>query len=104
MKHFVIEITNKIPFEEMHDAIIEHRAYLKTCYDKGFLLMSGPQSPRIGGIIIARAESIDDIQDFINHDPYHILNVADHRCTEFVPVLHNAIVEGWLGDVEKVIV
>lgn len=63
MKHFVIEIIyNSVPPD---DVLKDHREYLKIGYKKMLLLMSGPQIPRVGGMVIARAKTIEDIQDFL---------------------------------------
>ena len=55
MKHFIVEITYKVSFEEMQKVLPAHRIYLDEGYEKGILLMSGPQNPKTGGIVIARA-------------------------------------------------
>jgi uncharacterized protein YciI len=64
MKHFVIEITYHVPAEQLGETVGEHRAFLDGGYQSGLLLMSGPQKPKIGGMVIARAESVDDLRAF----------------------------------------
>jgi len=54
MKHFIIEVTYTVPMEMIEQTVNEHRAFLQTGFDKGWLLASGPLVPRIGGMIIAR--------------------------------------------------
>ncbi len=97
MKHFVITITFTAPFEKIEAIVPEHRAFLQTGYDRGWLLMSGPMNPRTGGIVIARAPSIEDIQAFFRQDPYALHHVATHSCSEFVPVKRQALVESWVN-------
>lgn len=96
MNHFMIEVTYRIPVEEIGDRVDLHRAYLQKGYDAGMLLMSGPLNPRTGGIVIARAESLEAIKAFFSQDPYQLLGLADYRFAEFTPVKFNSCVEGWI--------
>jgi uncharacterized protein YciI len=96
VKHFIVEIIYSRPFEEMAAVVSEHRAYLQTGYQRGLLLMSGPQSPRVGGILIARAETVEDIRAFCNADPYAKAGVANHRIIEFAPMSFQPILEAWI--------
>lgn len=94
MKHFIVEIT----FEQTppDDILQQHRAHLKSGYEQGLLLMSGPQNPRTGGIVVARATDIVQLQLFFNADPYLISGVASYRYIEFNPVLHNEMIQDWI--------
>jgi uncharacterized protein YciI len=74
----------------------EHRKFLQTGYDKKILLFSGPRNPRIGGIVAARADSLEDIKSFFANDPYKIYNAADYEFFEFDPVKHQAFLEDWV--------
>ncbi|MHC1785194.1 MAG: YciI family protein [Anaerolineaceae bacterium] len=97
MKHFMIEVTYRITIEEIGDRLDLHRAYLQTGYDRGLLLMSGPKNPRIGGLVIARAESLEEITAFFAQDPYVLLGLADYRFVEFNPVKYADILSDWIG-------
>lgn len=96
MKHFMVEITYKLPIEQLGEIIPAHRAFLQTGYDCGWLLASGPQVPRTGGIAIARAPSLEAIKAFFENDPYHLQNVAEHRFVEFEPVKRQPFLEDWV--------
>ena len=96
MKYFVIEITYKIPVENLGDLLTRHRAHLQVGYDKGLLLYSGPQEPRIGGIILARSGSIEEIKAFFALDPYVTNKVAGYRFIEFKPVKHQEFLKDWI--------
>jgi uncharacterized protein YciI len=99
MKHFMVEILYLVPFEEMSEIVPEHRAFLQGGYDRGWLLMSGPMVPKTGGIVIARAPSLEDIRAFFANDPYLLKGVANHRIVEFEPVKRQAQMEEWVtGD------
>ncbi len=96
VKHFVIEIVyNSVPPD---DVLKEHREYLKIGYQKQLLLMSGPQIPRVGGMVIARAESLSEIQEFFDIDPYNVQGYAKYRIIEFNPVSHQEFLDNWLKD------
>ena len=96
MKQFIVEIIYKVPFEQLSEIVPAHRKFLDEGYEKGMLLMSGPQNPKTGGIVIARAKEIDEIKKYFNKDPYLISKVAEHRIIEFTPVKHQEFVKTWL--------
>lgn len=95
-KFFIMEVTYLIPAEQLGDRLAEHRAFLKTGYEKGWLLMSGPQVPKVGGMLIARAPSKEELEAFFANDPYQVKHIATYRFVEFEPVLRAEIVEGWI--------
>jgi uncharacterized protein YciI len=97
MKHFIIEITYRVPFEKLETVVPAHRAYLSEGYKKGLLLVSGPQNPRTGGIVVAKANNENEIKDFFSKDPYCTGNLADYRFIEFTPVSFNSLLESWIG-------
>jgi uncharacterized protein YciI len=97
MKHFIIEITYKVPFEELQNILPAHRTFLDEGYAKGLLLMSGPQNPKTGGIIVARTKDEKEIKDYFSKDPYYTEGVAEHRFIEFTPVKFNEIIKTWIN-------
>jgi len=100
MKHFLVEITYTAPIEKIEYVLPDHRVFLQNGYDRGWLLMSGPLSPRTGGIVIARAPSLEELQFFFRQDPYSLQQVATHRMVEFSPVKRQPLVEGWVNGEE----
>ncbi len=97
MKHFIIDIQYKIPVEQLGDILPKHRAFLQIGYDQGLLLLSGPKNPKNGGIVVARAESLIELQEFFNQDPYHLHDVANHTFIEFEPVKRQSFMEDWVA-------
>ncbi len=97
MKFFVVEITYTAPLTEIDRVLQSHREFLQTGYDQQRLLLSGPQNPRKGGVIIARAESLEDAQSFFARDPYQVNKLATYRYIEFTPVKHQPIVAEWIS-------
>jgi uncharacterized protein YciI len=66
----------------------EHRAYLRTLYDSGTLLASGPLDPRSGGALLLRVpddsvnEALDSIRD---NDPYVKKGMAQYELLPWAP-------------------
>lgn len=96
MHHFIVEVTYTASLEAIDEALVEHRAFLQTGYDAGRLLFSGPQNPRTGGVIVGRAASRADFEDFLQHDPFRRLNLADYRIIEVEPVKRQPFLESWV--------
>lgn len=97
MKHFIIEITYKVTFEELQDTLAAHRSFLDEGYAKGLLLMSGPQNPKKGGMVVARANEIEELKEYFSNDPYNTKGFAEYRFVEFTPVKNNPMIKDWLG-------
>lgn len=96
MRHFVILTTFKIPYEALGERVAEHRTFLQIGYERGWLLFSGPQAPKTGGLIVARAPSLEALQAFFADDPYLLNGLAEYRFVEFEPVKRQAFLEEWV--------
>lgn len=97
-KFFIVEVTYRIPVEQIGDVLNEHRAYLQIGYDQGWLLMSGPQIPKTGGVIIARAPSRRELEEFFSKDPYQAKGIGDYRFIEFDPVKRQDFIVSWIEE------
>jgi len=97
MKFFVIEISYTAPLTEIDRVLLKHREFLQTGYDQKRLLLSGPQNPRTGGVLIARGESLEEVKQFFANDPYQLEKLANYRFIEFTPVKHLPDVASWIG-------
>lgn len=97
-KFFVLEVTYRVPAEELGETVAEHRYFLQTGYDMGWLLLSGPMIPRVGGMLIGRAPSLAALQEFFANDPYHLKGLADYRFIEFDPVKLAPMMEAWVKE------
>ena len=96
MKHFVVEIIYKAPLQEIEAVLEKHRTFLQIGYDKGMILASGPQVPKIGGIVLARAESMEVLAEFFADDPYLQENLAHYQYIEFSPVKYQELLSDWI--------
>ncbi|MBL8636990.1 MAG: GTP cyclohydrolase [Alphaproteobacteria bacterium] len=87
---FVILLTYLKPLEDVERVVVPHRAYLDELYQKNVLLASGPQIPRIGGVLIARGgQSKDELQILLSQDPFSIEGIAKYEVIEFDPIKHH---------------
>lgn len=85
---FIVELIYKVPLSEVDKYLPAHREYLETYYKKGLFLASGPQKPRIGGILIALTNDKSHLESILQKDPYHLAEIAEYRLIEFTPVKH----------------
>ncbi|WP_395174216.1 YciI family protein [Roseibium alexandrii] len=84
---FVVDLTYIADVSKV-DALLEpHRAFLKSGYDHGVFLASGPKEPRTGGVILARADTRAELEKLIDQDPFKQEGVAAYHVTEFNPVM-----------------
>lgn len=85
---FLIDVAYTADLAVIEAHLAEHRSYLAKGYEAGFLLASGPKTPRAGGMIIGRFASREDAQAFAANDPFALKHIAQHTIVEFDPVLH----------------
>lgn len=80
---FIIELTYKVPLEEIDAHMKEHMKFLNKYYEPGNFIISGRKVPRDGCIIIATATSKKTIEKLIKEDPFYQHKLADYRIIEF---------------------
>ncbi len=96
MKHFVLEGEYLVPFEELSELVPRHRAFLQRGYDAGHFLCSGPQIPAHGGFLVARAESLAQLEAILAEEPFtKAKKMRFSRITEFNPVQHQPMLKDW---------
>lgn len=84
---FIAILTYKKPLEEVDGFLKAHRDYLAEHYAAGDFIASGPQTPRIGGVIMIKAENRAVVDSIIVQDPFNINGIADYHIVEFTPTL-----------------
>ena len=84
---FIAILTYKKPLSEVDRFLTAHREYLAKHYAAGDFIASGPQSPRVGGVILMKAESREAVNAIIAEDPFHINGIADYQIVEFTPTM-----------------
>lgn len=80
---FVIELSYKVPLEQIDANMRAHVAFLKKHYAAGTFLVSGRKIPRDGGIILALGKTRAELEAILQQDPFVRLGLADVRVIEF---------------------
>jgi uncharacterized protein YciI len=82
---FLILLKYKKPLGEVDRLLGEHNTYLDRQYARGRFLVSGRREPRHGGVIVARAPSLSDIEATVAEDPFVREGIATYELIQFVP-------------------
>lgn len=82
---FVVTLTYRADLGQIDDAIEGHMAWLDQQYADGVFVASGRRVPRIGGVILARGLSSEDLEHRLASDPFRQRDLAEYAVTEFVP-------------------
>ena len=82
---FVVLLSYVAPLDAVDALLPEHRLWLSEQFASGRFLASGPQVPREGGVVIARAESREELLAVIATDPFHRAGIATYSVVEFRP-------------------
>lgn len=84
---FIAILTYKKPLEEVDRFLAAHREYLAEHYAAGDFIASGPQTPRVGGVIMIKADNCASVNSIIAKDPFNINGIADYQIVEFTPTM-----------------
>lgn len=84
---FIAILKYKKPLEEVDRFLQVHRDYLAEHYAAGNFISSGPQTPRVGGVIMIKAENRIAVDAIIAQDPFNINGIADYQIVEFTPTM-----------------
>lgn len=82
---FIFSITYLKPISEVEKYLPQHIDYLENHYQSGHFIASGRKVPRIGGIIVCRAESREQAVAIMQKDPFYIYQIAQYELIEFIP-------------------
>lgn len=84
---FIAILTYKKPLSEVDKYLDAHRRYLAEHYAAGNFIVSGPQTPRVSGVIMIKAKNREAVEAFIRQDPFHMNGIADYQIVEFTPTM-----------------
>lgn len=87
MTMFIAILTYKKPLGEVDRFLAAHREYLSKHYAAGDFIASGPQTPRVGGVIMIKANDRTAVEAIIAQDPFNINGIADYQIVEFTPTM-----------------
>src|SRR5579872_2286414 len=83
MRMFVLISRFQKPFEEVNRSFVSHSAWVQRQYESGRFLVSGRREPLIGGIIVARASSEQELREVLRTDPYQQQGLAEYEIFAF---------------------
>ena len=89
---FVAILTYKKPLEVVDHFLKAHRDFLAEHYAAGDIITSGPRNPRTGGVIMLRADNVEDVSAILSEDPFNINGVADYQIVEFTPKMFSSYI------------
>jgi uncharacterized protein YciI len=94
-----LEGEHLVPFEERDPGMITaHRQFLQRGYEEGRFLLSGPSVPPTGGVLVARAESREQLVEFLADEPFCKARLMRfNKIIEFNPVQHQPILAEWFS-------
>jgi uncharacterized protein YciI len=80
---FIIDITYTVSLEKINECMKAHVEYLDKYFASNKFLIAGRKKPRTGGIIVAIADSKEEIERIAKEDPFYTNNLADIKVIEF---------------------
>ncbi|MEN8075364.1 YciI family protein [Clostridioides difficile] len=97
MKYFMIEGTLNNS-DNINDNIMnEHMAYTQKAMDSGLILMSGLKSDMSGGLFIMKSESLENINKYLNNEPFKLYGIQDYKVVEFDAHYFNESPNQWFN-------
>lgn len=97
MKLFIVDVSYIVGLEIVDQHLAGHRDFLKKYVDAGKIVTAGRKNPRTGGIIIIKAQELNEAQQIMSEDPFSIYKVANITITEMEPTLMTENFKGVLA-------
>jgi len=94
---FIINLHYIVPLEQLDAHMTEHVKFLKVYYKKNVFVASGRKVPRTGGIILALANSKEEVEQIMKEDPFCIHKLAEFTITEFLTSQSHPDLKSLLG-------
>jgi uncharacterized protein YciI len=83
MNMFVLLSRFQKPIEEVNRFLAAHSVWVQQHYESGHFLVSGRREPPVGGVIIARAESEQELRGILALDPIQQMGLAEYEIIAF---------------------
>ena len=80
---FVLLLSYVRPLEEVDALMRDHMAWLNEHYAAGRFVVSGRQIPRTGGVILARGDDREEMEQIAASDPFVSGGVATSTVIQF---------------------
>ena len=86
---FLITYHYKKPIAVIDEYRVAHRAYLDTCYQKDWLIVSGPKNSNTGAVLLSQLKECKQLEELLQADPFVIHKLVDYEITEFNPIKYH---------------
>ncbi len=90
---FMVVLKYLVNLEEIDKHRPEHLEFLSSLYATHTLIVSGPQVPRTGGVLLAKAHSRGELEEALKSDPFAIHQLAEYQIYQFEPTKMNDMFE-----------
>jgi uncharacterized protein YciI len=80
---YIIDLNYIVPLDQLDAHMTDHVKYLHKYYKQNKFVASGRKVARTGGIILALANSKEEVDQIISEDPFFIHKLAEFNITEF---------------------
>jgi uncharacterized protein YciI len=81
---FIINLNYIVPLEKIDQHMAPHVKFLQKYYKQNVFVASGRKVPRTGGIILALADSKEEVEKIMQEDPFYTHKLAEFTITEFL--------------------
>lgn len=94
MKYFVVE--GKLCVDKIEDDLMQkHMAYTQKKIDEGVILISSLKSDMSGGLFIIKSNCLEDLNEYLDNEPFKKANVQSYKVTEFTPHYVDDKIKSW---------
>lgn len=83
MQMFVLISRFQKPLDEINHFLAPHSMWVQQQYEVGRFLVSGRREPPIGGVIVARASSEQELREVLAADPIQQMGLAEYDIFAF---------------------
>jgi uncharacterized protein YciI len=80
---FLLISRYRVSIEEVEGRLPLHAAWVEKGYEDGRILLSGRLVPPEGGAIVARGDDREEVEKWIESDPFHVHGIAEYQVFEF---------------------
>ena len=83
MQMFVLLSRFQKSLEEVNRFLMAHSVWVQQHYESGHFLVSGRREPPTGGVIVARAESEQELREILALDPLQQMGLVEYEIVAF---------------------
>ena len=83
MRMFVLISRFQKPLDEINQSFAAHSEWVQRQYEAGRFLVTGRRDPPIGGIVVARASSEQELREILTTEPYQQKGLAEYEIFAF---------------------